>query len=243
MSNLYVYLEVQKEIKFNNITIYQTSLDEILEYGIEEYNMLMLPFLLDVDDFGDIVVDNDKLLENINIFDILILDERTLTMLLNAISFFCKTNEISFDEAKHILYVGDGHIDKNNFAEFADIILQINAKQKIVKEKPPENMTQKQKEIWEKLQAGRERAMAKSQVDLADLINTCQFGGDYYIPIKDISQWTMWNISRCYKSILGKSNFRESFDIYCVTGENKLIENRHWTDLIKIENNNKEENI
>lgn len=238
-SNLSVYLETQKPIKFNNIIIYQPSLDEILEYDIDKYNMLILPFLLDVDDFE--LIDN-SLIQNVNIFDILILDSNSdiFQILLNSISFFCKTDEIGLDEQKGVLYIGDEVIDRNNFGDFAEIILQLNAKQKPEKEIPPANMTEKQKEIWEKLHAGRQRAFEKSQIDLSDLINICQFGGQYFIPMSEILQWTLFNISRCYKSIIGKSNYQDLFDIYIVTGEEKLIKNQHWTDLIKI-NNNKEE--
>lgn len=234
-----VYLETQKPIKFNQMFIYQITLDEILEYGMEEYNMLLLPFLLDIDDLN---IPEDILAQNISIFDILTLHNENLSMLLDSISFFCKTDKIGFDEQKQIFYIGDGYIDKNNFEDFSKIILETNSKQKTQKEKPPKNMTARQKDIWDKLQEGRRRAMKKSQVDLFDLINVCQFGGDYYIPIDDISQWTLWNISRCYKTILGKSSFRELFDIYCVTGEEKLIKNHHWTDLIKVddEKNGKE---
>ena len=110
-------------------------------------------------------------------------------------------------------------------------------KQKIKKEKPPKNMTPKQRDIWEKIQAGRQRQQEKAQVDLADLINICQFGGSYYISMSEVLQWTFFNISRCYKTIIGKSNYQDLFDIYIVTGEEKLIKNQHWTDLIKINDN------
>lgn len=238
-SNLPVYLETQKPIKFNNIIIYQPSLDEILEYDIDKYNMLILPFLLDVNDFE--FIDN-SLIQNVNIFDILILNSNSeiFRILLDSISFFCRTDEIGLDEQKGVLYIGDEILDRNNFSDFAEIILQLNAKQKPEKETPPANMTEKQKEIWEKLHAGRQRAYEKSQIDLSDLINICQFGGQYFIPMSEILQWTLFNISRCYKSIIGKSNYQDLFDIYIVTGEEKLIKNQHWTDLIKI-NNNKEE--
>ena len=232
VSNLSVCLIGQKPINFNNIIIHQASLNDILEYNIDKYNMLLLPFLLDISDFE---ISSDLLTQEINIFDILILTEETFKMLLNSISFFCKTDEIRFDEQKGIFYIHDGYIDRENFAEFADIILKMNAKHKIEKEKPPENMTQKQKDIWEKLQQGRKRAEEKSQVDLTDLINVCQFGGDYYIPMNDIFSWNMFNITRCYKTIIGKSSYQDTFDIYCVTGEEKLIRNRHWTELIKID--------
>ena len=134
-SNLSVYLETQKPIKFNNIIIYQPSLDEILEYDIDKYNMLILPFLLDVDDFE--FMDN-SLIQNVNIFDILILDSNSeiFRILLDSISFFCKTDEIGLDGQKGVLYIGDGVIDRNNFSEFAEIILQLNAKQKPKKEIP-----------------------------------------------------------------------------------------------------------
>lgn len=227
-----VYLETQKPIKFNKIPIYQITLGEILEYGMEEYNMLLLPFLLDIDDLN---IPEEILTQDINIFDILTLNDETLSMLLDGISFFCKTDKIGFDEQKQTFYIGDGYIDKNNFVDFSKVILESNSKQKVQKEKPPKNMTERQKDIWDKLQEGRRRAMEKSQIDLSDLINVCQFGGDYYIPMDDILQWTLWNISRCYKTILGKSSFRELFDIYCVTGEEKLIKNHHWTDLVKVD--------
>lgn len=238
ISNLLVYLIGQKPINFNNIVIHQIPLDDILEYGIDRYNMLLLPFLLDINDFE---IPSDLITKEINIFDILILTEETFKMLLDSIGFFCKTDEIKFDEQKGVFYIHNGYIDRNNFEDFANIILKINAKQKIEKEKPPENMTQKQKDIWKKLQEGRQRAIEKSQIDLADLINVCQFGGDYYVPIEDIFKWTIFNITRCYKNIIGKSSYRDTFDIYCVTGEEKLIKHRHWTDLIKVDdeqNNN-----
>ena len=224
-----VYLEAQKPIKFNDIPIYQITLDEILDYNMEKYNMLLLPFLVEVDDLNI-----PEEVQDINIFDILTVNSDNLSMLLDSISFFCKTNEMAFDEQKQVLYIGNGYIDKNNFADFSKVILESNSKQKVQKEKPPKNMTARQKDIWDKLQEGRKRAMEKSQIDLSDLINVCQFGGDYYIPMSDILQWTLWNISRCYKTILGKSSFRELFDIYCVTGEEKLIKNHHWTELIKV---------
>lgn len=235
--NLYTYLIAQKNINFNNIIIYQITLNEILDCGIDEYNMLILPFLLDID---DLEISDKESISGMNIFDILLLNSDTLNILLNSISFFCKTDKISLDEQKGCLYIGDGYINRENFNEFSDIILKMNGKQKISKEKPPKNMTEKQKDIWEKLRAGRKRALEKSQIDLSDLINVCQFGGSFYICLQEILGWTMFNIARCYKTILEKSNYQELFEIYCVTGEDKLIKNQHWTDLIKIDDNKEE---
>ena len=112
VSNLLVYLITQKPINFHNILIYQTSLNDILEYGIDDYNMLLLPFLLDVDDFD---ISDKSLVKDLKIFDIFMLNNNTMSFLLNSISFFCKTDKISFDEQKGVLYIGNGYLDRNNF--------------------------------------------------------------------------------------------------------------------------------
>ena len=74
-----VYLETQKPIKFNNIIIYQISLNEILDYDMEKYNMLLLPFLVDIDDLN---IPDEIQIQDMNIFDILTLNEANLSMLL-----------------------------------------------------------------------------------------------------------------------------------------------------------------
>lgn len=248
MLNYSLELITQKPIYFNGIKIIQPTLDTIInDFGMEKYNECLLPFVIDLD-FFDI---SDELKEQYNInnvFDILVLDSN-ISLLLNSIEIFCGTKPMSFDTKNKRLYIGDtstdnfdvnsNYLDSNNFNDFADIILKINSKTKPQKEIPPKNMTAKQKDIWNKLQAGRKRHAEKSQIDLADLINTCEFGGDYYIPMSNILNWTLWNISRCYQAILGKSNYKDAFSVYCVTGEKDLVK-KHWSDLISIDD--KEQN-
>lgn len=224
-------LVTQKPIIFNNIKIQQPTLNTILDdIGMDKYNELLIPFIIDMDFFD--FPDNIK--EQYNIFDILTSDIN-IGQLLDSISVFCDVDKAGLDTENQRLYIGDnnGYLDCNNFQEFTDIILKINSKIKPEKETPPKNMTAKQKDIWEKLQAGRKRQAEKNQIKLQDLINTCQFGGDYYIPMEDILNWTLWNISRCYQTILGKSGYKDAFSVYCVTGEKDLVK-KHWTDLISV---------
>ena len=55
-----------------------------------------------------------KLTRKISIFDILTL-EQNLPLLLNSIGFFCKVDEMRFDEQKGTLYIGEnGFIDKSD---------------------------------------------------------------------------------------------------------------------------------
>ena len=241
-------LITQKPIYFNGIKIIQPTLNTIIDdFGMEKYNEYLLPFIIDLDFFN--ISDELKEQYNItNVFDIFILDNN-ISLLLNSINVFCDAETISLDTENKRLYIGDNsvdsfdidsnYLDSSNFNDFADIILKINSKTKPQKEIPPKNMTAKQKDIWDKLQAGRKRHIEKSQINLTDLINTCEFGGDYYVPMSNILNWTLWNISRCYQTILGKSNYKDAFSVYCVTGEKDLIK-KHWSDLISIDD--KEQN-
>lgn len=233
--NIDIELITQIPIVFNGIKITQPTLNVILEIGMDTYNEHLLPFFVDL----DMLKIPYEYQEQYNVFDIMT-NDNNINLLLNSISIFCKTDVVKFDMENKRLYIGDdnGYLDCNNFKEFSDIILQINSKERPVKEKPPKDMTEKQREIWEKLSAGRQRQAEKNRINLADLLNTCEFGGDYYIPMDEISNWTLWNISRCYRSILGKSSYKDAFSIYCVTGEKDLIK-QHWTDLVSVEDKNK----
>jgi hypothetical protein len=231
--NINTELITQKPIIFNGIKIIQPTLNDILneKVGMDKYNEYLIPFFIDLD-FLNVP---DEYQEQYNIFDIMTNNDN-IEFLLNAINIFCQTDIIKFDMENKKLYIGDngGYLDCNNFKDFSDIILKINSKERPTKEKPPKNMTEKQRDIWEKLTAGRQRQAGKNRIDLADMLNTCEFGGDYYIPMKEILNWTLWNISRCYQVILNRSSYKDAFSIYCVTGEKDLIK-QHWTDLISIE--------
>ena len=89
----------------------------------------------------------------------------------------------------------------------------INGKNKIVIEKPPKNMSARQKDVWEKLQAGRKRDAEKNRLHIYDMINICEFGGNYHIPISEIETWTLWKLTRCYNSITGIKEYNDSLKI------------------------------
>lgn len=244
-------------IYYQGIEIRQVPLAEILQMGMDQYHLRLLPFLLSLEDFtlpapgtgrgGEpgppeqetppAMADSAPAAQEpalaLSLFDIFTM-EQNLPALLDSLSLFCGEQEFAFDTASGRLQIGDGFLDRHNFAGFAEIILRTNAKEKTKTEKPPAFKNDRQRDIWEKIQAGRRRKAQRQRVELYDLINVCQFGGPYYIPMQEILSWSLWRISNCYQSILGGSAYRDNFQIYCVTGEKEIIENKHWTDLIKI---------
>jgi len=233
MENLNLYLKLQKPIPFYDICmIYQPSFEEILDYRLEEFEKLLLPYYITVDSlFDDEITEEEK--EGLNTFDLLCSSQDVVSFLFLSLEFFCK-NKFDVDE-QGIFFDGfKGRLNKNNFDEFAEIILKICGRERPVKEKKPVFKNDRQRDIWEKLQEGRRRNAKNNEVKLEDIINYCEFGGRSYIPIEEIKKWTIWRIINCYSSIMGISTYNDHFRIYLVSGEKSLIENKHWTDLLKL---------
>jgi hypothetical protein len=126
-------------------------------------------------------------------------------------------------------------IDSNNFDDICEIILKINSNKKVEIEKPPENMSERQRDVWEKLQEGRQRSKNKNEVHIYDILNVCEFGGDYHIPMKEIMNWTLWKITDCYKARVGIKNYNDNLQIALVSGDGKLISGEnHWHHQLMI---------
>ena len=213
-------------IIFNKVKVYQPKLSQILGIGEKQYEKHLLPFVVDKED-----LDLPKEFDGLTVFDIFTLDIN-LVFFLEAIRFFCMMDEMKYNQELKRLYIGEGYIDNSNFYEFSELILELSAKKKEKKENfTPQS--EKQKEIWEKLQNGRKRQAEKKGIKLFDIINLCQFGGEYYIPIKDILDWTPWQLNNCYRTIISKSCYKDNFSVFLETGKQELVK-EHWSDKIKI---------
>ena len=232
MDNINLYLKVQEPIKFYDVcTIYQPSFKEILNYGFDEFGKLLLPYYITIDSLLDEITEEEK--QNITNFELVCSSQDIVGFLFLSLEFFCKC-KLDVDKDGFIFDGYKGRLDKNNFDEFAEIILKICGRERVKKEKIPEFKNDRQKDIWQKLQEGRKRNAKNNEVNLEDIINYCEFGGRSYISIEEIKKWTMWRIINCYNSIIGASAYNDSFRIYLVSGEKSLIENKHWTDLLKL---------
>lgn len=126
-------------------------------------------------------------------------------------------------------------IDSNNFDDISDIILKINASKKIVIEKPPANMSPRQRDVWEKLQEGRRNDARKNEVHIYDILNVCEYCGDCHIPIEEIKKWSLWRIMNCYKTRLNIKSYDDNLQIALVSGDSKSISGEnHWHHQLMI---------
>lgn len=246
--DIYLNLELQEPINFYGLTIRLPSIAEILRYGLEKYNRLLLPYIISLDSIGTDIPEEQK--KHIEIFDIITSDEEMVDLLEESIRFLCNAENVllTIDESDTVgiwvdyiyenhektLDIGHLFINRSNFDDFANIILLINSKERYVAERIPEFENERQKDVWDKLQEGRKRGSRSNSIGLRDIVNFCEFGGNSHIPASEIKTWTLWKLTNAYNSIIGKSSYDDNFQIYLVNGEKELIENKHWSDLIKI---------
>lgn len=227
-----INLKMQEPIDFYDVcTIYQPTFDEILKYKIPNFEKLLLPYVISVDNINIELSDEQK--NNIKNFDLVIGYQEIASYLFMSLEYFCKCN-VLYDEMGIYFEGFEGRLNRDNFDEFGKIILDINARQKPVKERIPIFKNEKQKEIWYKLQEGQRRNALKNELKLEDVINIIQYGGNSYISKDEVRKFTLWEMMNCYKSILGISKYNDSFSIYLINGEKELV-NQHWTELIKID--------
>lgn len=127
------------------------------------------------------------------------------------------------------------NINSSNFDDISNIILKINASNKVVIEKPPPNMSDRQRDVWEKLQEGRSKDSKKNEIHIYDILNVCEFGGSYHIPIDIICSWSLWRIMNCYKARVNWKNYDDNLQIALVTGDSKSISDKnHWYQQLMI---------
>ena len=148
------------------------------------------------------------------------------------LQLFCKCEDIYKRDNELLVKFNEKEpfvINNGNFEDICQIIMKMNGKDKIKVEKPPKNMSERQRDVWEKLQAGRKRENEKNTVHIYDMLNICEFGGNYHIPIEEIENWTLWKIMNCYKARVNMKTYDDSLHICLVSGDGKSISDKnHW---------------
>lgn len=225
-------LQIGKPINFNNICkIYQKTFDDIYEYGFKDYEQLITPYALTKECLN--IED-----ENVSNFDLLFIklkDEEgkevnVFELFIKSLSFFCNENNVMINQDTLDIVLKNGIINRDNFDEFAEVILKINGTQRFKKPIPPKNKDSK--DLWEKLRKGRKRQQEKNKKNnqLSTIIKYIKFGTETYISKEEILKMTMWEIYDTYGTIMNKENYDRNFEIMLVAGNEKNeLDLTHWS--------------
>lgn len=230
-------LVMQEPIKFQGITIYQPTMTEIIEFGYENFNKLILPYSLSF----DLLNISEEEQSQFNLFeDFILKDEVMLNVLALSINFFCKTKDIKFKD--NSILIDSNKLNRDNFDEFSQIILDLTSKEKPKVEKPPKFEhavgTPEYEEgyrKWLKIQENRKKYANKDILKIENVIKTVRFGGKSYIPLDEIKKMTIWTLMDAYKTVLLMDSYDKNYSAYLIDLEHKADRiTPHWTDQIKI---------
>lgn len=236
MDDYYLELVTKTPIRYQEISFYPITLKEIItNIGFNLFEKMLYPFCVTIDNFQL----EGKQRDGFNLFEDIILKDRTLLLsVVYILKLFCKQenikisdNTIEFYENAKVIFT----IDRHNFEQISEIIRKLNVKKIIKVEKMPTNLTERQKDIWIKLHEGRKRASNKSELHIYDIINICEYGGNYHIPLEEIMSFTPWKLMNCYSAKIVTKTYDDNLTLCSISYDAKSISNNnHWSKQLMI---------
>jgi hypothetical protein len=172
--------------------------------------------------------------EEVFVLDSVFGGKSALGVLKDSLSYFLQTDDIEFLIIRKKIRIGKYLMDKKEFMELRQMIQDVCNKKDMEVEKPPKNMTKRQKDIWLKLQKGRRRSADKNAIYLQDMINYVSFGGTTYIPFDQIDGMTYYQFGNAYKSIMGVDAFHIGMGYKLSQKFDVKDDIKHWTEALKI---------
>lgn len=235
--------------KEKDIAVRQPKISDVVDMGENEYNELVLPYVLTTESIFNGVENEEELINRFHFFELFfikvenggtILDnvfngKSALDVLSDSIQYFLDADDIKILEKRQKIIVNDSYmIDKDEFDRIRKVIQGVVGRGDVEVEKPPKNMTKRQKDIWMKLQKGRRRNAEKNAVYLQDMINFTAFGGSSYIPFDKIDEMSYFQLMNAYKSIVGMDAYNMGMQYKLSQKFDVKDDIKHWTDTIKI---------
>ena len=235
-----------------NEYLIQPLFGEIANIGEENYNKLLLPYALSLDMISNI---SDEQKKEIKVFDLIFCKNPAdnsqylfenkggvdkgipyLNILKDSLEFYFKKPIKIIEEINNqcIIIGSEGVLNRDNFDMLADIILKINYRDKPKIDKP-KYQTDRQRDIHEKLMAGRQRKSAENYLSLADIANIVQHGGKSFISYEEINKLTISQLYNSYRTIMTTDSYDREYSQFLIGAKpDDLSINKHWSQQIKI---------
>ena len=235
-----IALRLGKDFDFEGIKVKQPKVVDYA-YKDEDYiNSLCLPFLITSQVIDDDDISHYKPLEMFFLKDKegnYVLDKifgaSAIDILCNSISELTGEEVDFLENMEQIVIAKKVLLTVENFEVLRQGIKLIYGKEDIEIEHPPRNMSERQLDIWIKLQNGRKRNATDDVLTIADYINIANCSLNY-IPIKDIEEMTLFQLFSVVKTILEI----DSHDIalrYKTSYKFEIKDDvSHWSEKIKI---------
>lgn len=206
------------------------TIKEISQIGRDNYfELLSVYFISDenLEDIGD----------NLTVYNILFAENNILMLhqLLISLGIFFKQDSIlDMVNDDFVIRLSDGGvINRHNFSQLQEVIRRSHHIKLQKVEKPPKNMSEEQRKIYEKMKKHRARRAQKGEPTFKEIINTVMHKGESFIPYSDIAKFTYYQLLNSYYVIIGLSVFEENKG-YELSSKYELKEKfPHWRETIK----------
>lgn len=159
-------------------------------------------------------------------------NKKIQNMLLKSLSFIFKEEIFLLDCA---IAVGNKLIHRDNFDELCNIILKSLHSEKIEIEETPIFQNERQRDIYEKLMAGRQKDAEKNQLHFDIIIKTVALSMGKLTHDPLIKNMTLWQLIDNYQSVMAKESCQVNFSYLAAgvdTNKSKL-DLTHWSEKIK----------
>lgn len=234
--------------KDSNIHVYQPLIEEIVDMGEDMFQRFVIPYTLTTEAIFNGLDNVDELVEKYHMWDLFfilnedggsildsVLGGNALDALTEGLKFFLHADEVKILPQRHKVIIDNSYlIDDKEFDSLRKVIQGVIGRGDVEFEKTPKDMSKRQKDIWFKLQAGRRRRAEKEALHLQDLINFTCFGGNAYIPLREIDSMTYFQLNNAYKSIMGMDAYRTGMAFKLSQKFEVKDEIKHWMDSLKI---------
>lgn len=215
---------------------------EITKIGQKKADLLLLPYLASTEYFP--LKDGDKsLFRN---FDTLFFTDRNgekllkteenqsyFSFLQESLEFYFK-DTILISEKDMIVAIGSkGTLYRENFDELSEMILELNFTKRPKVEKAQTFKNERQKDIYNKMMAGRRRKREKETPTMYEMINVVRHGGNSTIPYDEINNMTITQFMNDYVVNINRESFSREFQKYLAGCDPKQLDLTYWTEKIK----------
>lgn len=180
-------------------------------------------------------INENKDLSQIRNFDIIFLikDRDFRKTLIECLEFFTGQKINILEEVGFIAIGKQGRLHRDNYDDFVDVILTMFARERIKPKKRSKDLSEKQKEIYEKIMKHRKRYEDKNKLELVDIMTIARFGGSSILTREEIKMMTYFELIKLFEVIISKENYNEYLR-YKTSPNFKVEESvQHWTVSIK----------
>lgn len=243
-----------KEIPFmNGFNVRQLSIEEIASMGDGVFESYLIPYVLTIDALFDSEEEAEKVKANRTMFQLffqqtaegLLLDSvfggrNTLEFVKSTIALFLGIEEskITILKNRNKFAIQDGSrellLDDESYSKLREIIQMMHSREDVEVERPPKDMTERQQDIWKKLQEGRKRRQSRESLKLGDIINLVAFGGNSYIPFDAIARMTYFQLYRAYKNVMSRDSYELGMSYKLSQKFDYKDEVKHWAKDFKL---------